>query len=239
MCPARLLTSMLLAAVSPLTEDERVRLATAYDGRDHQEEAFVALLDNVRRWTPGVGDVAVRIEPDLEAMLERPQDHRGELCRIAGRLEQQTRLERPYEGVLEWFVRDESDRPVLLYAVDADATRPFREGERVMLMARFYKSVEAVARDGERHRYPAFVGAFPTAVGGGEAWVSLWVVSVPVVVMFVVFLVLLVYARRGQGRGRSRWSGLGRAVADEKVDGPLPADPAEALLELRRRAEAD
>ena len=41
MNPAGIILGIALVAIEPLTEDQRVRLATAFDGRDHQEAAFV------------------------------------------------------------------------------------------------------------------------------------------------------------------------------------------------------
>ena len=83
--PAMLLA--LLLSVPPLTDEQRVRLETAYDGRDHQEEAFVALLDNVR----SVGDDdLVRLRPDPDRLVAEPEAFRGDLCRLVGRIEQKT-----------------------------------------------------------------------------------------------------------------------------------------------------
>ena len=93
-----------------------------------------------------------------------------------------------------------------------------------------------MGRDGERHRYPAFVGALPSLVAaGGESWLALWAVAVPVGVMFLIFLVLVVLAR---SRGRRRPLRVRSGVAATEEGGePLPDDPAEALASLRRRAE--
>jgi len=68
-------------------------------------------------------------------------------------------------------------------------------------------------------------------------WGRLWMVTVPVAVMLVVFLLLLLYARRGQGPMRAR-AGTTGPWADQG-DEHLPDDPAEALAELRRHAETD
>ncbi len=236
-----LIMSILLAAVEPLTAGQRIRLLTAYDGRDHQEEAFVALLENVEDWTPGLGDAALRLHPDLQALMAEPDAFRGDLCRITGTIQQQTPLGRPYTGVAEWFLRDEGERPFLVFVSDLGLEKSsgevFADGKRVRIVARFYKRLDALARDGTVHVYPAFVGRFPrTLMVADAAWGGLWAVAGPVAVMLVVFAILLGYARRG---GRSRPHRVPVAgelpIQDQEQ---LPDDPAEALAELRRRVEA-
>ncbi len=236
-----LIMSLLLAAVEPLTAGQRIRLQTAYDGRDHQEEAFVALLENIEAWTPGVGDAAIRLHLDLEAMMAEPEAFRGDLCRITGTIQQQTPLGRPYTGVAEWFLSDETDRLFLVFVTDVGLEKSseelFAKGNHVTIVARFYKRLDALARDGTVHVYPAFVGRFPrTLMAADAAWGGLWAVAGPVAVMLVVFAILLGYARRG---GRSRPHRVPLA-GELPTHGPenLPNDPAEALAELRRRAEA-
>ncbi|NQX90484.1 MAG: hypothetical protein HRT77_17750, partial [Halioglobus sp.] len=60
-----LLPILLLAAVVPLSNDQLARVETARDDRDHREEALAALLENVSAWRAGLGDVAIRLEPDV------------------------------------------------------------------------------------------------------------------------------------------------------------------------------
>ncbi len=148
---AGVILGIALAAIEPLTDEQRVRLATAFDGRDHQEAAFVALVENVRLWTPGVGDAPIRLQPDLTAMLGDPEAYRGSLCQIAGRVQQQTPLSALYHGVTEWFVRDESGRPILVYVVGHEGDPTIGDGQAVVLHARFYKRVDDIARDGASH----------------------------------------------------------------------------------------
>jgi hypothetical protein len=232
-----LLLAVLLAAIPPLTADERGRLETAYDGRDHQEEAFAALVEHARTWTAGLGDAAVRLAPDPEAMSSGPDDYRGDLCRVAGVLQQRTPLDGPWAGVGEWFVRDAEGRPLLVYVVGDDGT--IREGTAVRIHARFYKPVDAVARDGETHRYAAFVGALPEIAAGatGSDAGILLVLAPALGAMGAVFIVLILLVRRQ--RARPRRGGSGAAPEAEVDDGAgLPDDPVEALAEMRRRAEA-
>jgi hypothetical protein len=228
---------VVLAVIPPLTDGERGRLETAVDGRDHREEAFAALLDNTRRWTPGAGDAAVHPEPNLEAMITDPGPWRGAVCRLAGRLEQMTPMAPPFEGVAEWVVRDDSGRPVLVYVQGLPPDHGFRAGRGVSMLARFYKRVDAVAQDGRVHSYPAFVGAWPeSAVGADAPMTQLWAVVIPVAVMLGVFMALLFYARRDRPATRAHARSGGPWPTDPAE--PLPPDPADALAELRRRAES-
>ncbi len=119
--------SLALAAIPPLGEDQRVRLDDAADGRGYQEAAFDALVENIRQWSPGAGDALVRLHPNLEAMLADPESYRGELCQITGAIQQQTRLPAPHDDVIEWFVRNEDDQPILVYVLDPQES--FRDGQ--------------------------------------------------------------------------------------------------------------
>ncbi|MHC4079754.1 MAG: hypothetical protein ACYSU2_00375 [Planctomycetota bacterium] len=238
MTPAGRIICLAFAAIPPLTDSERARLDGAVDGRDQRGEAFAALVENISRWSPGAGETPVRLDPDLEQLLTEPAAHRGQLFRVAGGLEQQTPLAYPYEDVSEWVVRDRSGRLALVFVCGLDPDHGFQPDRPVEILARFYKRVDAVARDGRLHRYPAFVGAFPESGAGGAGWGRLWTVTVPVAVMLVVFLLLLLYARRGQGPMRGRVGATGPWTT-EQGDEHLPDDPAEALAELRRRAETD
>lgn len=234
------IAAAILASVTPLTPDQRVALETAYDGRDHQESAFDALLENVGSWTEGIGDEPVRLEPDFEAMLNDPGGYRGELCRISGRLEQQSWLAPPHQDVAEWFIRGAGDEAIALYVCGLGADRQFDDGAEIVVHARFYKRIDADARDGERHRYAAFVGAFPEFAGGPaqSAGGFALILVIPVAVLLFVFMVLLVYVRRS-GKANSRGHRRADVASQHEVDAspPLPDDPAEALSELRQRSE--
>ncbi len=238
MNPAVIILGIALVAIPPLTEDQRVRLATAFDGRDHQEAAFVALVENARAWTAGIGDAPIRLHPNLAAMLNDPEAYRGTLCQITGRVQQQTPLTALYEGVTEWFVRDDSGRPILVYVVKHEGDPAIVDGQAVILYGRYYKRVDEIARDGVSRSYPAFVGALPRQPGSADAALGgLVVLVIPVAVLLVVFLVLMLYVRRNRAERRAR-----RTVSDERCEVDeslgLPDDPVEALSEMRRRGEA-
>ena len=225
---------LVIGAVPALTDDDRARLAGAADGGDHRDDAFAALVGHVGRWSPGLGDTPVRIELDPLQLLADPAANRGELFQLAGTLEQPAWLPPPDDAVAEWFVRDATGRPMLVYVCGLPADHSFRDGQLVTLPARFYKRIDARARDGRVHGYAAFVGAYPRPVhAGGGGLGHLWIVVVPVAVMLVVFGALLVYAHRA-GRPARRVSRLVPPLPGSEP--PLPDDPVEALGEMRRRA---
>lgn len=244
--PAAVVLSLcLLTGVPPLTDGQVGRLETAHDGRDHQEEAFVALVENARTFSgegPGlVGSAAVRLAPDCDALLADPDAHRGDLCRLSGVVQQVTPLARPHEAATECFVRDAAGRPLLVYIVglspeDRDVFAPGRD---IALYARFYKRVDAEARDGAMRRYPAFVGARPWRPTPRDAATSvLPVVAALVLGLGAVFLLLLLLTRRQR---RTLPVRRARPSPDEEPaelddQPPLPDDPTEALAELKRRA---
>jgi hypothetical protein len=241
------LVLVLAAAVTPLSETERIVIETARDDRTHEEEAFAVLLTHVAQWAPAagseVGDEPIRLAPDYAAMIEAPQAYRGELCRIEGRIEQRTGLGGPFAGSDEWFIRTADGTPVIVYLPVDDAMKQRRDGERVAIDARFYKRMTLEARDGTERQYAAFVGARPWVVATqtGNPLNGLWVLGGLVALLLVVFTVLFAVVRRGGAR--RAWRGLGGSLGGsaDDVDGAdaaLPADPAEALAELKRRTEA-
>ncbi len=239
MNPVGIILGIALVAIPPLTEDQRIRLATAFDGRDHQEAAFGALIENARVWTAGIGDAAIRLHPNLAAMLDDPEVYRGTLCQITGRLQQQTTLPAPYQGVTEWFVRDESGQPILVYVVSYADDPAIVDGQAVILHGRYYKRIDEIARDGVSRSYPAFVGAFPRRPTDTEGAVGgIAVIVIPVAVLLVVFIVLMLYVRRNRVQRHNRRSASGERIKVDETPG-LPDDPVAALNEMRRRAEAD
>lgn len=243
-----LLPLLLVLGIPPLTADDRGVLETARDGAyDHQEPAFAALAAHVAAWTSDdPGDAPIRLAPDLTDMREHPQNYRGDLCRIEGRIEMIERLYDPWSMFEAWFVRSASGEPALIYVhrpAGAD-TASFRPGQHVRLVARFLKRFEAVPRGsqqtGQTRGYPAFVGAHPRHVASepAGAWV-LPVMAGAVGLAGLVVVMLIVIARRAAARDRQR---LSRALDEpEEPDEPLnlPADPAEALAVLRRHSGAD
>ena len=241
MVPGAILLGLLFIAIPPLTEEQVTRLRAADPGRDHQEDAFVALLENARQWTAPPGDAPARQHADSVEVVENPDSYRGDLFRIRGGLELITRLKRPYDKVYEWCVRSPDDRLVIVYVASIVQVGSFQRGDQVELLGRFYKVMTMIDQTGRRREYAAFVGAQPSHVRAKAASrdaALLWFVGLPVVVLLIVFLLLLGYVRR-RHRGPSpqpagQWTD--DSIADKGA--PLPEDPAEALAELRKRAEA-
>lgn len=236
----------VLAAVPPLTQAQREALAAAQDGRDEKDAAFAALLENAAKWTAGAGDEPVRLEPDVDTMLADPARYRGDMCRIVGAIQQQTRLAAPYERVTEWFVRDASGRPLLVYVygvADTDEPGGFRDGQPVEIYARFWKRVEAEARDGLKRPYPAFVGALPKRPDAPSdilptiGRVPLAWVAIPVALLLIMFVIVLLMVRRSRSPARVAAAHADRPAMQVDEGPALPDDPAAALDELRRRAE--
>lgn len=218
------------ATLGALTEAERTALATAVDGRDHQESAFAALMSALQRVEPEqveVGSLETLSPETAAALLEDPDARRGDAFLLAGRLEQSEPLARPWSGWVEWFIRLPDDRAVAVYLPTADDRPP---GERVRVAGRFYKRIAADARDGTRRSWLAFGGrrlpAAPDAV-------PRQVLVTGIVLLLLGWVLLSLLTRR---RGASPVRPAGSAVAGApREPTSLPADPAEALDELARR----
>lgn len=232
--------SVMLGA-DGLTDDRRERLATAHDGGDFREEAFFALVEHFREWDGALPTEPMRLYFQPDAMTADPDSLRGELCLVLGRLEQRTPLPTPYDVGEEWFIRDRSGQPVIVYVVGVDGAR-FTEGQKLRVVSRFYKRVDAQARDGVVRQYAAFVGARPQRIHYEDPRAPVELIVVPVGVLFGGFVLLWLYVRR-QRRGvpvRGRLTGIdndGSSMADS--GGSLPENPVEALAELKRRADAE
>ncbi|HVP73118.1 MAG TPA: hypothetical protein VMS30_05225 [Phycisphaerales bacterium] len=252
-------------AASPgLSNQQRRDLATAQDDGEFREQAFYALVEHVRGWpapphSPADSGEAIRLAADLNALVGQPEQYRGELCRITGELLQITALGPPYETVSEWFVReDRSGTPVMVYVVQPGAGRPerFAEHQHVQIDGRFYKRMRMQARDRQVRDYAAFVGAYPVALATPASRPTstapaimpsrgldlLAVLAGPMVLLVLVFAGLRLWiARRNRGVQdrhalQPRWMPTPSEV-DEAAG--LPDDPAEALAELRRRAQSN
>ena len=239
MAISSIILSIAIASIPPLSADQRTALDTAFDGRDHQEAAFAALVENVRSWTDGIGDAAIRLEPDYQVMLENPDQYRGELCKVTGKLQQHAPLPGLNKGIGEWFVRDSNSQPILVYIVKNLNDQTFRDGQGVEIIARFYKRVDAIAKDGTKHSYAAFVGAFPKSPSNtaGSASNPMLVLAIPVAIGLVVFIILLAYTRHIRNSSKeSRRRSTDSLLLDEDVS--LPDDPTEALSQLKRQGEA-
>ena len=228
--------SLALALVVPLSESERTVIATARDDRSHEEEAFAVLLSHAAAWTGELGDQPIRLTPDFEAMIAAPDQYRGELCRIEGRLEQRTGLGGAFEGD-EWFIRTADQTAVVVYLPMDERMKRIRDGQHVAIDARFYKRMRFEGRDDETHAYAAFVGARPWLLDAPNPWRHLWVIAVLVLILFVAFIVLFAIVRRGRATqsGSRRRGDDAYDATDAEADEGLPSDAVAALEELARR----
>jgi hypothetical protein len=247
---AGLLTLILamLAAISPLTREQQIAIDTAFDGRDHQESAFIALLENAATWTTGPDDTPVRLHVDVDALRADPDAYRGALYRIEGVLQDRERLAAPYERVELWYLRLNDKTPIAVYLPVTDAGpligTPPAAGTRIVCFARFYKRLEGENRRGRMAQWAAFVGNHPDVVApvNPPASSTPTIVIAAVLLMFIVFAGLLIIARRTSSRRRDRLAFRTDDDDDDDRDDavslpPLPDDPADALAELRHRAE--
>jgi len=230
----------LLLALPPRTPDQRARLETAVDGRGHEEEAFVALVEAMSATSSMNGPAAPIAQPDQ--LITNPDAHRGEPFTVTGVIQQQRRLPRPHARAHEWFVRDDDGTPFVVFVVgltDEEASR-FIDGNRISLDARFYKRLDDVGRDRVSRSYAAFVGVGPTLAAAretpGASPLVILVVVLPLLV--IAFIVARVIARRTPGKSTRR-TGCGEDPTEPDLDEtpPLPEDPVAALGELKRRAE--
>lgn len=247
------------APAPPLSEQQQRDLATAQDGGEYREQAFYSLVENVRRWPGPPASAADDGEPihlsfDPAALIEHPDDGRGDLFRVTGQLLQQTPLGPPYEDVAEWFIReDRSGLPVIVYVIVEPAgatTQPqaFSDRHHVQIDGRFYKRMRFTARDRQMRDYPAFVGRSPTLLPvSAPATVRNTGLDLLAVLAGLVLLLVIVFgalrlwvARKNRARGerigatRDRMREVHGAEVDDASG--LPDDPVEALAELRRRA---
>ena len=116
--------------------------------------------------------------------------------------------------------------------------KAFPDGTRIRIIARFYKRVDFIARDGTHRSYPAFVGAKPLPLGlnGGDSLNRMWIVVIPVSLLMMIFIILFAYVRFQKRRPPRHATALTHGSGVDEVDS-LSDDPAQALSELRKRAD--
>lgn len=197
----------MTATVPPVGAELRVALDAAAEGGDHNETAFALLVDDVRAWPEVVAGSAA--PADWAALVAGGDALRGEPLVVRGRLVQREGLESRWPEVEEWFIRDGDGRAICAFVVDPPT--PIREGREVELLARWYKQIDAVARDGSLRSYPAVVGRLrdstSTAGPSGGKILPYAGLAAVVLAMGIVYLLVRVRARRAARRPRS---GAGR-----------------------------
>ncbi len=248
------LPSSATADIPDLTAEQTIELNSTIDGRDHQDAGFYALIENARQWGSELGDAPVRLHPDIAAIAADPAAYRGELCRVAGRLEQVSPLDPPADDFVGLFIRpapevgasaDEVPRALLAFV---PASRLVGSpGDEVEVIARLYKLARYESREGTSIDYPAFVGAFITVqsdsrssgIANGDNFLA--IIAGVLGLMLIVFAVLMIRVRALRKRdraARSRGPVHVRRSEREPLDEPteLPADPAEAMAVLRDKS---
>lgn len=237
-----ILTTTVCAAshrvIPAMTEEETQRLVTARDGHDHQEEAFIALIEHVRSW-PGIeADIRAPHVSTSRTFIQNPEAHRGELTTLTGRLEQRASLQSVYGDTEEWFLRLSSGEPAIVFVTGATQFSEIKEGQHIGIAGRFYKRIDAIDRRGNLQQYAAFVGTAPRKATSTTELVQLWVVAIPVVALLIAFGLLVLFIRRHRGASRPRVRAFRNVeIVTDEVN--LPDDPADALAELKRRADTE
>ena len=232
---ALLVSSGVLADMPPLAPGELAALAAVRDDGDVPDAAFGVLADHVKRQDVNGSDEPIRLRVVIANLLSSPAATRGELYRVEGQFLERRVMPAPYADIEEWFLRLPSGEPIAVYLPSDHATDMVADGRPVSIDARFYKVLEAVARDGQVHRYPAFFGASPRMLADNQAAalerMDILMLLGFLALLVMVALVVMAFARR-QGRPRPR---PGPAPVEDRGD--MPDDPAAALRELRSRGE--
>ena len=231
-----LLFCILGANFPPIEESEASRLVFAVDGRDSLDDGFAVLVENSKGWVAGISD-ETRLVPTavfLELAME-PAKYRGQEMTISGVIEQQMDSPPPWEFVSEWFVRDSSGTPFVLYVV-GETDVPAKAN--IVARARFYKRVDLTGRDGQVRSFSTFVTS-SKAIKSASLGNIIPLLLVPVVVVGAMVVFLLSRkkpSRRLHVRDVSMHiDAMIDSAGDTLMD--LPEDPADALALLHESAE--
>jgi hypothetical protein len=219
-----------------LSDVDHIRLEAVVDGRDSRGEGFAILIENCRRWE--VSDDGAE-SPDQRLLRESPAIFRGDLFLVQGELQQQVKLDSPWEDVSEWFVRDDGGIPFTLYVVgDIDIAT----GSTIVTTARFYKTMFFEGRDKQVRLYPTFVAPAvainPVILSSISNSILL---AVPLLgIASIVVFVLARSSKRKSHRGR-----IVSVQTDDVLDAVtesscmLSDDPAQALELMYDRTEIE
>ncbi len=265
---AAVITLFVALTVTPLDDAQRAQLSTAGDFDEQFDQgALYPLLHNAATWQPG--DEAGAQVPDYASIMQRPADARGGLFLIEGQFagvpDGQTvaygPLARPgpWDGKLQWWGvvveqwspgvdqpagDDDNPQAVIAYLVNPPtaADDPPRAGDRVRLVARFYKVWRDVDQNDQTRDYLTFVGHFATVPGGSGSTApvdqsSSILPGMPALLGVIILLAVGWVALRMAARKAPRHAPPQRdhrdPVTDER-DPPLPSDAAEALDAMSR-----
>ncbi|MBC8202929.1 MAG: hypothetical protein H8E91_03780 [Planctomycetes bacterium] len=222
----------------PIEENEAARLTFAVDGRDSLDDGFAVLVENAMGWAASSEEKAGSVNPAVFLdLVKDPATYRGNELAIAGVIEQQSAAPPPWEYVGEWFVRDTSGTPFVLYVVGESDISAKAD---IVARARFYKRVDLTGRDGQVRSFATFVTSSSAVESSGFGKsIPLQLLFVPVVVAGALVVFLLSRKKTNQ-RLQVRdvllhMDEVIDAVDDASMD--LPEDPADALALLHESAE--
>ncbi len=233
-----LLLCIFGANFPPLEASEASRLAFTVDGRDSLDDGFAVLVENVQEWSAESEEKSSSAEPlILSKIVDDPSAYRGEVFTVSGVLEQRSASSPPWEFVEEWFVRDSSGVPFLLYIVGETSVATKMN---ISANARFYKTIKLTSRDGKARSFATFVTSnLSVSTKRSVGVIPTPLLLVPVVVVGAISVFLL---SRKKASRRLRVRDVSLHI-DEVIDAvhetsmDLPEDPADALALLHESAE--
>ena len=237
-----ILQILLLCLISPSVEERQLgvgtteRLQTVVDGSDSLGEGFAALVEDVLVWDD---TISAEHAQGLDWIMEDPSRARGRVFSLDGVAEQGNRLQEPWGGIEEWFIRNSKGALFCLYVVGESQ---LQQGVRLQVPARFYKTIEMEGRDKRFRMYPTFVTSsivIPTLATSSEA--SLLFILLPIVALGSV--VVFVLSRLGTNK---KYQKQKLSIETEEVisaananAGELPEDASQALAAMHQQSEGD
>ncbi|HIO19962.1 MAG TPA: hypothetical protein EYN11_02600 [Phycisphaerales bacterium] len=225
------------SGIPPLSENVQIRLSTAVDGQDSRGESFAAILEHVSEWKSPIE--AEFKEIPISALLAHPEQYRGVLVRFQGALEQTSPQTQPWEGVHEWFVRDQSGALLCIYVVGSNQ---ISVGDSISGIARFYKTMSMEGRDSQIRMYPTFVTS-PLAI---DLLASSNAIPTPLLLLPVLLfasIIVFILARLGKRKRpiRHRVPIQTDDVVDAMINyaSDLPDNASQALAKMFEQSEGD
>ncbi|MEE2908505.1 MAG: hypothetical protein VX527_11825 [Planctomycetota bacterium] len=218
-----------------LNDEEITALADVQDAGDVPDATFAVMADHIKRLNLTENNEPIRLRLSVSTLLATPSATRGELYRIEGQFLDRRRMPPPHSDIDEWFLRLPSGEPVAVYLPSDHAKGLEADGRPISIDARFYKVIEANARDGQVRQYPAFFGRSPRMLAETRA-AAMERMDILVLLGFLILLVIVAFAvmalARKQRRPRPQ---LERSPVEPQ--GNMSDDPAVALRELRSQGE--
>ncbi|MFA7235326.1 MAG: hypothetical protein WC058_00560 [Phycisphaeraceae bacterium] len=212
-----LIPCLVLAALPPLTDDQREMLATTPDLTvSYDQPGLYALLANAQSWSndPTANEAGSRL-PDYAAIRENTAQWRGESCLIEGTLVARidfgllARID--YDNVQSWAVRTPgitapdgttslggiiivflADPPPVQWGVTrGQNTAPLTQDMKLRLVARFFTVLQQSNLKDDPSAYPVFVGRSAAFVEPPAA--SSGVAYRPLLVITLIFAMIVGY----------------------------------------------